>query len=382
MSTKKDLGQYFTVDESLQKFVYDVTKNKGQRLLEPSFGAGHLLRLFLLSNPDYPAACYELDNKIVPIVTFTEGQTVKYGDFMKTHIADKFKTIIGNPPYVKVDKNKNLYLQFIEKCLGLLDVDGELIFIVPSDFLKLTSAAGLIRKMVAEGSFTDFLFPNNEKLFEDSIVDVVIFRYQRGLSTRSCLRNGVASTWQFNEGIVTFTAAAAAAAATVALGELFDCYVGFVSGLDSVFCNDLGTLEVLCDKDKVKKFICVDGFPTGKKPVDDYLNANKKALMDRKIRKFNDDNWYTWGAIRNKAAIDLRKGKPCIYVRTMTRQSVVAFQGVVQYFGGGLLCLVPKEMGLDLAPVIATLNSSDVKKDYLYSGRFKIGQKQVRFVRV
>jgi len=78
----------------------------------------------------------------------------------------------------------------------------------------------------------------------------------------------------------------------------------------------------------------------------------------------------------------LRKGKPCIYVRTMTRQSVVAFQGVVQYFGGGLLCLVPKEDGLDLAPVIATLNSSDVKKDYLYSGRFKIGQKQVRFVRV
>jgi adenine-specific DNA-methyltransferase len=381
MSTKKDLGQYFTVDESLQKFVYDVTENKGQRLLEPSFGAGHLLRLFLLSNPDYPAACYELDNKIVPIVTFTEAQSVKYGDFMKTHITDKFKTIIGNPPYVKVDKNKNLYLQFIEKCLSLLDVDGELVFIVPSDFLKLTSAAGLIRKMVTEGSFTDFLFPNNEKLFEDSIVDVVIFRYKRGLKSRSCLRNGVASTWHFNEGIVTFTGAAEAEA-TVALGELFDCYVGFVSGLDSVFCNELGTLEVLCDKDKVKKFICVDGFPTGKKPVDDYLNAHKKALLERKIRKFNDDNWFTWGAIRNKAAIDLRKGKPCIYVRTMTRQSVVAFQGIVQYFGGGLLCLVPKVEGLDLAPVVAALNSSDVKKDYLYSGRFKIGQKQVRFVRV
>ena len=383
--SKKELGQYFTVDDALQKFVYGCTKNKGSLLLEPSFGAGHLLKPFLASNADYPMVCCEVDKKIVPVVTFTESkQKVIYADFMKETFVEKFKTIIGNPPYVKVGKSKNLYLQFIEKCLGLLDLDGEMIFIVPSDFLKLTSAAEIIRSMVTQGSFTDFLFPNDEKLFEDSVVDVVIFRYQKGLTTRSCMKNGVASSWRFSEGIVTISAANTILVddATVPLGELFDCYVGFVSGRDEVFCNDLGKLEVLCDKDKVKKFICVDAFPTGEKAVDDHLNANKKVLLERKIRKFNDDNWFTWGAIRNKASIDERKGKDCIYVRTMTRKETVAFIGKVQYFSGALLCLVPKEEGLDLAPIVKLLNGSDVKKDYIYSGRFKIGQKQVRFVRV
>jgi len=381
--SKKELGQYFTVDDSLQKFVYGCTKHKGSLLLEPSFGAGHLLKPFLAANPDYPMVCCEIDKKVVPIVTFIEGkQKIIYADFMKETFVEKFKTIVGNPPYVKVDKSKNLYLQFIEKCLGLLDIDGELIFIVPSDFLKLTSAAELIRSMVGQGSFTDFLYPNDEKLFEDSVVDVVIFRYQKGLTTRSCIKNGVASTWRFNEGIITISQANVIEDSTVPLGELFDCYVGFVSGRDEVFCNDLGKLEVLVDKDKVKKFICVDAFPTGVKAVDDHLNAHKKVLLERKIRKFGDDNWYTWGAIRNKASIDERKGKDCIYVRTMTRKAEVAFIGKVQYFSGALLCLVPKEEGLDLAPIIKLLNSGDVKKDYIYSGRFKIGQKQVRFVRV
>ena len=383
--SKKELGQYFTVDEELQKFVFSCTKNKGQLLLEPSFGAGHLLKPFLASNPEYPMVCCEVDKKIVPVVTFVDKQKVIYGDFMKETFTTNFKTIIGNPPYVKVEKSKNLYLQFIEKCLGLLDNDGEMIFIVPSDFLKLTSAAELIRSMVGQGSFTDFLYPNDEKLFIDSVVDVVIFRYQKGLTSRSCIKNGVLSTWRFSEGIITISACSQTNViedATVPLGDLFDCYVGFVSGRDTVFCNDLGKLEVLCDKDKVKKFICVDAFPTGVKAVDDHLNANKKELLERKIRKFNDDNWFTWGAIRNKASIDERKGKDCIYVRTMTRKAEVAFIGKVQYFSGALLCLVPKEDGLDLAPILKVLNGSDVKKDYIYSGRFKIGQKQVRFVRI
>ena len=387
MSTKKELGQYFTVNESLQKFVFDKTKNKGLPLLEPSMGAGHLLRLFLLSNPDYPAVCYELDNKIKPIVTLSQAQSVTYADFMKEKVAGKFKTIIGNPPYVKQQGAPNLYLQFIDKCVDLLDVDGELIFIVPSDFLKLTSAAKVLRKMVDLGSFTDFLYPDNEKLFEESVVDVVIFRYQLGLKSTVCVRNGVTVNWRFNEGIVTFAGTASTASASTAsasndktIGNLFDCYVGFVSGRDTVFCSDLGDLELLCDKDKVRKYIYVTAYPSGNAAVDDYLKGHKTELMQRKIRKFNDSNWFEWGAIRNRGAVVERLGKPCIYVRTMTRQGVVAFAGVVQFFGGGLLCLVPKTDGLDLGPIVALLNSGDVKKDYIYSGRFKIGQKQVRYV--
>jgi adenine-specific DNA-methyltransferase len=376
--SKKELGQYFTVDEDLQKYVFSITKHKGQLLLEPSFGAGHLLKPYLAVNPNYPMVCCEIDKKVVPIVNFLEEkQIVIYADFIKETFVKKFKTIVGNPPYVKVEKGKNLYLQFIEKCISLLDVDGELIFIVPSDFLKLTSASALIQKMVSNGSFTDFLYPNDEKLFDDSVVDVVVFRYQKGLNTRTCIKNGVETTWQCNSGIITF-----GSKGTTTIDQQFDCYVGFVSGRDEVFCNDLGSMTVLCDKDKVKKFICVTTFPTGVKAVDDHLNAHKAELLERKIKKFDTNNWFTWGAIRNKAAIDENAGADCIYVRTMTRKTVVAFVGKVMYFSGALLCLIPKTADINLDAVVKVLNSTEVKKDYMYSGRFKIGQKQVRFITV
>jgi adenine-specific DNA-methyltransferase len=60
----------------------------------------------------------------------------------------------------------------------------------------------------------------------------------------------------------------------------------------------------------------------------------------------------------------------------MTRSQEVAFIGTVQYFGGSLLCLIPKGTE-DLEKIVEFLNTNDLQKDYLYSGRFKIGHKQV-----
>lgn len=137
--TKKQLGQYFTTDETLQKFIYDTVKHKGSLLLEPSFGAGHLLKKFKEADINYPIIAYELDSALKPILTFNEHQTILYRDFMTHSILRKFKTIVGNPPFVKQSKG-NLYIHFIEKCYNLLDDDGELLFIVPSDFMKVTSA--------------------------------------------------------------------------------------------------------------------------------------------------------------------------------------------------------------------------------------------------
>jgi adenine-specific DNA-methyltransferase len=63
----------------------------------------------------------------------------------------------------------------------------------------------------------------------------------------------------------------------------------------------------------------------------------------------------------------------------MTRNKEVAFIGKVQYFGGSLLCLVPKHTMTEpeLQHVIEHINSAGFKKDYMYAGRFKIGHKQI-----
>ena len=372
---KKKMGQYFTISDDLQKFVFDKVKHKGSPILEPSFGAGHLLKKFKEANPDYPIICYELDSTIKPIITFNMHQTIIYGDFTAQLITQKFKTILGNPPYVK-QRTGNLYIKFIEICFGLLDNDGEMIFIVPSDFIKLTSASVLIDTMIKMGSFTDFLFPHDEKLFEGACIDVVVFRYEKGLHTKETNVNGKKMICNVNSGIITFSETQING---VPLSDKFNVYVGLVSGRDEVYRNNNGNMNILNDKDKVQKYIYTESFPSGNTIIDAHLTANKSVLLERKIRKFNETNWFEWGAPRNITTIQKHLDKPCIFVRNMTRKETVAFIDKVQYFGGSLLCLIPKETmtEVELKNIVTFLNTKDFQKDYIYSGRFKLGHKQL-----
>ncbi len=374
MPSKKELGQYFTVNEDIQQYVFDLCQNKGGVLLEPSFGAGHLLGKFLAWDPLYPMVCCEIDETIDPIVEFGEAQDVKYGNFMDLQLSGGFETIVANPPYVKQRGGRNLYIRFIEKCFELLAEDGEMIFIVPSDFIKLTSAATIIEKMGSAGSFTDFWFPHNERLFENAAIDVVVFRYQKGLEKATAVVNNEEKLCNINKGIITFGDRQVEGCS---VEDLFDVYVGIVSGRDEIYRVPFGNVEVLSDKGHVEKFIFVEKFPSGVGEIDAHLEAHKEALIERRIKKFNESNWWAWGAPRNLTSIRARLGKPCIYVRNITRSKEVAFVGEVQLFGGGLLCLVPRQEGVDLGAVVAYFNSAEFQKDYMYAGRFKIGHKQV-----
>lgn len=379
-SQQKKLGQYFTISESLQDFVFQHVKYKKECLLEPSFGAGHLLQKFKEIDMNYPMICCEIDKTIRPVVTFNDYQRVVYGDFMQQTFTQEFKTIIGNPPYVK-QKTANLYVRFIQRCVDLLDPNGELLFIVPSDFLKLTSAASVLQTMASQGSFTDFYFPNNEQLFEGASIDVVVFRYEKGIHSRICKVNGEEKQWSITNGIVTIHDKEVQGEL---VSELFTVSVGLVSGRDEIYKVSFGNLQVLNDKDKFDTYIYAEAYPTGNKEIDEHLQKHKAELLERKIRKFQEKNWFEWGAPRNKKLMELQKGKPCIYVRTMTRKKDVAFLGTVTYFGGTLLCLIPKESvsNSHLEKIVEYLNSSDFQKEYVYAGRFKIGHKQISNVRL
>jgi adenine-specific DNA-methyltransferase len=375
----KELGQYFTVSPSLQTIVYNYVRNRGELLLEPSFGAGHLLQPFLTADAAYPMMCYEIDERVKPVVTFGPAQRVFYGDFLAgaANLGRKFKTIIGNPPYVK-QRSGNLYLKFISACFDALDDGGELVFIVPSDFLKLTHAAPLIAKMVDSGSFTDFSFPADERLFEGAAIDVVVFRYQKGLLGNACLVNGERKIYTSVRGVLTFGGPNGIPGRPVE--EQFDVYVGLVSGRDEVYKQPFGGMSVLVDEGRQERFIFAESFPTGDGVTDAHLLAHKAELLGRGIRAFKETNWYEWGAPRNIRVMRETAGRPCIYVRTLTRNVAVAFRGVVGYFGGGLLCMIPKAGAgaeVDLDAVVAHLNSEECKENYMYAGRFKMGQKQL-----
>ena len=295
-------------------------------------------------------------------------------------IERKYKTIVGNPPYVRTTTG-NLYLDFIRRCHGLLEDGGELVFIVPSDFLKLTSAAPLLSHMMATGTFTHIFRPNDEKLFEHASIDVIVFRYCLDTQLdRTVLYNDELKRLVETDGIITF-APMDAPVGTEKIGDYFDVFVGMVSGCEGVFKNaEFGTMDVRNGNDGMDKYIMVDSFPTNDAALDVYLLEHKAKLIDRKIRRFNESNWFEWGALRNYTRVTDKLGEDCIYVRTLTRDVDVAFVEKVSYFGGGILALIPKagaSHNLDLTKVASFLNSPQFRENYVYSGRFKIGQRQM-----
>jgi adenine-specific DNA-methyltransferase len=188
--------------------------------------------------------------------------------------------------------------------------------------------------------------------------------------------NGKEVFCNINKGIITFSDTEVSG---TSIDTDFNVYVGLVSGKDEIYKVPFGNIDILSDKDKEEKFIFTETFPTNNEQIDTHLQTHKSQLLERKIKKFTEKNWFEWGAPRNISSIRSNYGKPCIYIRNMTRNKKVAFMGKVQYFGGSLICLIPKkEMAeSDMEKIVCYFNTTTFQKDYMYAGRFKIGHKQI-----
>ena len=366
-------GQYFTTNKSLQSKVLEFIKNKPKLILEPSIGQGDLVK-YITNKCNVTFDMYELDQSI-ELLEGIDREKVHYGDFIKAVITKKYKTIIGNPPYIKKSSG-NLYLEFIEKCFNLLKIKGELIFIVPSDFLKLTSASKLLNTMLKQGTFTHIYHPNDEKLFTNASIDIIIFRYYKwSKQKKKTLYNNQSKYLSNINGTVTFSDTKITNSSIIS--DYFDVYVGMVTGKESVYKNDtFGNITLLNKKNVRDKYIFNHEFPTSNVELNKYMLENKDILINRKIKKYTEKNWWLWGAPRNQKKIENNIGKKCIYVSNLTRNKEVAFEGKVEYFGGSLLMMIPKKE-VDLKKMVEYLNSDTFKENYTFSKRFKIGHRQL-----
>jgi len=321
---------------------------------------------------------YEIDPKIKLLNNINKNKVI-YGDFLEQIILKTYKTIIGNPPYIKTKKG-NIYIDFIEKCYNLLDDNGELIFIVPSNFFKLTSASNLLDKMMTNGTFTHLYHPNNENMFKNASIDIIIFRYCKNnkinnkINKKMLYNNKLLHIINTN-GLITFTKNNNKNKNM--FKDYFDIYVGIVSGKENVFKNErLGNITVINGEDKYDKYIYIQNYPCDNNEINEHLLKYKQILLDRKIRKFNENNWYEWGALRNIKIIDKNINKECIYIHNLTRKQNVSFIGKIGYFGGGLIMLKPKKI-CNLNKIISYMNTDIFKNNFIFSGRFKIGHRQL-----
>jgi adenine-specific DNA-methyltransferase len=373
METKHSLGQYFTSHELLKHKVQEFIQNEPSCILEPSVGRGDLIETIYKNNTHIQFDMYEIDTTLTIIDGIPDN--IIYGDFMKQTISKTYQTIIGNPPYVRTKKG-NLYIDFTEKCYNLLDTNGELIFIVPSDFLKLTGASKLLNTMMTNGSFTHIFHPHNENLFEGASIDVIVFRYCKNNSIeKKVLYNNELLYIINSDGLITFEKEQNNE--TMLIKDCFDIYVGLVTGKEEVYKNEeLGNIEVLNGENKTEKYIYIEDYPCNNEKINTHLLKHKNVLINRKIKTFSENNWFEWGAPRNIVTMKNNIGKECIYIYNLTRRTDVSFVGKINYFGGSLIMLKPKKK-YNLNNIVSYFNSDNFKNNFIFSGRFKIGHRQI-----
>jgi adenine-specific DNA-methyltransferase len=379
------LGQVFTppaVVDAMRLLV----RNRG-RVLEPSCGDGAFLRHF-------PAAVgVELDPQHAP-----PGARVM--DFFDFPASKRFATIIGNPPYVRyqdisastrqgtrrsvLDGRANLYMFFIEKCLRHLAPGGELIFVTPRDFLKATSAIPLNRLLFAAGTITDFIDLGDMKLFDGATPNCAIWRFECGNLSRRTRHailgtaDGVAGlkrlAWEdrhFVEsgGHLSFTRGDYA----LHLSDIAFVKVGAVSGADELYASDdYGNRSFVCSAtvatgDTRRMLWCEPG-----KPAPAALLSHKERLIARRIRPFNESNWWQWGRGYHQSV------QPRIYVNCKTRRPQPFFVHNCTHYDGAVMAIFPRDPAVNVKALAVALNGVDwADLGFVCDGRFLFTQRSL-----
>jgi adenine-specific DNA-methyltransferase len=326
----EQLGQVFT-PPNVVAFMLDLCTNKG-RTLEPSAGDGAFFNELKAKTAD--CVGIELDPRVAP-----DGALVR--DFFSYPLSEQFDTIIGNPPYVRFqdvgastkkrlkseffDARSNLFLFFIEKCIRHLRPGGELVFIVPREFIKLTAAKKLNAWLYAQGSITHFYETGDVRVFGEHTPNCAIFRFEKGRTDRH-----MADGRRFVEanGQLMFLRDDH----SVRFADVFAVKVGAVSGADQIYTHPKGNMEFVCSKTvetgETRRMLYGIKHP--------HLDKHKDELLARRVRTFDESNWWQWG---RHFPINL---KPRIYVNGRTRKAEPFFLHDCNAFDGSVLALFPK----------------------------------------
>ncbi len=365
------LGQVFT-PPNVVAFMLDLCRNKG-RTLEPSAGDGAFFSTLRQRGAD--CVGIEIDPRVAP-----EGAQVR--DFFDYPLSEQFDTIIGNPPYVRLqdvavstrnklkselfDGRSNLFLFFIEKCIRHLKPGGELVFIVPREFIKLTAAKKLNAWLYEQGSITHFYETGDVRVFGDHTPNCAIFRFEK-----DCRNRQMADGRTFTEvdGQLMFLRDDH----SLRFADVFEVKVGAVSGADLIYTHAKGNMEFVysktVDTGETRRMLYGIKHP--------HLDKHKAELLARRVRKFDESNWWQWG--RHFPINE----HPRIYVNGRTRKPAPFFLHDCHAFDGSILALFPKNRKIsrrDLIECTMMLNNEvDWQQlGFICDGRFIFTQRSLQ----
>ena len=393
MTDKERFGQYFTSQHIIEMMI-DLRMNYGT-VLEPCCGDGRFLDFL----PE--AMGIEISKR------FGKSNIIIM-DFFDLPEVVKFNTIIGNPPYVRFqdilpdtkqklnmeffNASSNLYLFFIEKCIKHLKKHGELIFIVPRDFLKATSARKLNEFIFEQGTITDFIDFGGDVtgLFEEDVTpSCCIFRFEKDNFGRKTIftdnsnelfLGSVERDFDIKNGQLLFTGLEQY---PVKFSDLFFVKVGAVSGNNEIFRHDEYGIPFVTSQTyksgKTENYIYLNDIKffhlnntTGQALK--YLRQFKKELLNRGIQKFTNKNWWKWG--RSYYDSELKR----IYVNCLlrTNNDKPFFINECKCYDGSVLAIFPLDQNLNIVDLRDALNNVNWKAlGFMDGKRYKFSQRSL-----
>lgn len=366
------LGQVFT-PEHIVELMIGLRQTSG-KALEPSCGDGAFSKF--IRNCD----AIEVDSEVAPADAIVM-------DFFELPIARKYACVIGNPPYVRAqdispttrslldgtlfDGRTNLALYFIHKAVQHLEDGGELVFIVPREVAKLTAARRLNAWLYERGTITHWIELGDARVFDGAMPNCAIFRYELGNFTRQTQYRTLETEWEqctFVEMAGQF--AFPRSEISVPLASLFNVKVGAVSGADDIFEHPDG-MEFVCSKTidtgATRKMLYNVQHPS--------LLPHKERLLARRVRRFDDSNWWMWGRAHHDAPRTSR-----IYVNGRTRRKQPFFLHPCEAYDGSILALFPRVTGMNLRRAVELLNTTVPWENlgFIVDGRFLFSQRTLQ----
>lgn len=386
---KKSRGQFFTTKNRVLDVLISLINNNGN-ILEPSAGEGHIV-LEIEKKLNRNVLSVELDvDKVNSKICDSEIIVDNFFNYIKT--CKTFDTIVGNPPFVKLKNveqdtldllpekipgNGNLYYFFIKYCVKLLSDGGELIFIVPKEWLYNVSSQFVREFLKENGNFSHFIDCGEEKLFDDADVPALcIFRYVKNYSgdlkyydtlDDYSLNKFVSKKVVYNNTISFCNEIRTGKT----ISDFFDVKVGLVTGAEKIFKLDDNIelpnnciIQIVGTNKELSNYLFADNydvFDELPEQVKNYLIPNKEKLIKRKISNFTEKNWWKYGALRNFNLMNSNRER--IYGIMKTRDTNIFWVGNInEYFGGGIIGLFLKDgVDVNLDDAVEFLNSTDFR---------------------
>ena len=172
----------FTPDNISQKMSLYLYKEGN--LLEPSVGDGQLLK-FINTNNYENIDIYDIKLEYLNKIENKNNINKYHEDFLTKEINKKYKNIILNPPYIKIQNlseeyrknikqnwkllngNIDIYYVFLLKCIELLDDDGIMISITPNSYLYNKGSLKLRKYLIENKLIIEIIDYKSKQVFSE-----------------------------------------------------------------------------------------------------------------------------------------------------------------------------------------------------------------------